>query len=567
MRLKKLFTIIFAAFAFNMAFAESMRDFVCVVRSNLPEKTVSFLKDYGDMMRKSGYESYAEQIDEYITEGTFGSGFTVRASDGKLYVVTNAHVVEDAGTVNLIYENEDGSNSEYKDLKILAADEDVDIALIAVPQGFSRKALNISSKSVNDADEVWAAGFPALNGNPVWQFSKGTVTNNRAKIDELLSSDISTLIQHSADIDSGNSGGPLLVSDPSAPGSYSVVGINTWKAISRDGTNFAIPANLISTFVSETVSGTKKSVDINERIKQFVQALKDEDETFLGLAKFISNEMISQVGDEAFLQAVRSSSSSMRDSIIKLYAYSPVSGMKYSIAYVVWKEFQKGGKPLDVTYSEPSAENEKWTVGLTPKGKKELTSVWGQEQGRLRLLEFSTIRAKGTSIWTRGHEGFDLADPFLIDVKLGMVYPFETKAMGFNAELSYSMYDYITFSAGFSSETVHMQAKESSVEDNIKQNSIYMGVGLQVPLLIDSFVIIPHVDAQLGFSNFTDYFNTGATVFGIGGGLKAGYILKSVCLMLTVDYMHSIYNMDMFGDKKWASDSLRVGGGIQFILQ
>ena len=250
---------------------------MCVVRSNLPEETVSFLKEYHDVIEKAGYKSYAEEIDEYIKEGSFGSGFTVRADDGNLYVITNGHVVEEAGSVNLLYENEDGSYSEYKNLKILASDEDIDIALIAVPQGFSRKALSLNTKTVNDADEVWAAGFPSLNGKPMWQLSRGTVTNNRARIDELLSSDISTLIQHSADIDSGNSGGPLLVA---SSGSYSVVGINTWKAVSREGTNFAIPSKVIASFVSDTVSGRKKTVSIDERIEQFVDALKDEDKGF-----------------------------------------------------------------------------------------------------------------------------------------------------------------------------------------------------------------------------------------------------------------------------------------------
>ncbi|MBQ1661667.1 MAG: trypsin-like peptidase domain-containing protein [Treponema sp.] len=569
MKLKKILSIVFAAFAISLASAESMRDYVCVVRSNLPEKTISFLKDYRNVMEKAGYKSYAEQIDEYIKEGTFGSGFTIRANDGKLYVVTNCHVVEDAGTVNLIYENEDGSNSEYKDLKILASDEDIDIALISVPQGFSRKALTLSSRSVNDADEVWAAGFPSLKGNPMWQFSRGTVTNNRARIDELLSSDISTLIQHSADIDSGNSGGPLLMADSSVPASYSVVGINTWKAVSRDGTNFAIPAKVIDSFVSNAVSGAKKSVNIDERIKQFTNALKDEDKTFLGLAKFVSNEMISQVGDEAFLSAVRTASGSMREALMQLYAYSPVSGMRYSIAYVVWSEFQKNGKPLDVASSEPESTGENWTVKLTPQGRKELTSVWGVEQGRLRLFEFSTIRAKGTSIWERGHEDFDIADPFLIDLKGGILYPFATKKMGFNIEFEYSMYDFITFGAGFCSETVNVKKEYSSTTEEAKQNTIYVGAGLQLPLWIDSFVVIPHANVQLGFANFFDIENhSSKTVLSYGGGIKVGYIINSVCPMLTVDYMHSTYKGTLSsGNEEWPSNSLRVGIGLQVLMQ
>ena len=155
-------------------------------------------------------------------------------------------------------------------------------------------------------------------------------------------------------------------------------------------------------------------------------------------------------------------------------------------------------KPLDVASSEPESTGENWTVKLTPQGRKELTSVWGVEQGRLRLFEFSTIRAKGTSIWERGHEDFDIADPFLIDLKGGILYPFATKKMGFNIEFEYSMYDFITFGAGFCSETVNVKKEYSSTTEEAKQNTIYVGAGLQLPLWIDSFVVIPHANVQLG---------------------------------------------------------------------
>ena len=83
MKLKKIFTLTVLCAVFPAVFAASMRDYVCVVRSNLPEKTVSFLEEYRDVIQNAGYKSYADQIDAYIKNGTFGSGFTVRGSDGK----------------------------------------------------------------------------------------------------------------------------------------------------------------------------------------------------------------------------------------------------------------------------------------------------------------------------------------------------------------------------------------------------------------------------------------------------------------------------------------------------
>jgi len=126
---------------------------------------------------------------------------------------------------------------------------------------------------------VWSAGFPGLGSDPMWQLGKGTVTNARAKIKELLSPDISTLIQHSAQVDAGNSGGPLLTADSKSEAGYSVIGINTWKATYRESTNFSIPASIIKSFVQRNIAGEKKQ-NIDERVKQFVKSTADKNELF-----------------------------------------------------------------------------------------------------------------------------------------------------------------------------------------------------------------------------------------------------------------------------------------------
>ena len=68
-------------------------------------------------------------------------GFVLYASNNKPYVVTNRHVVKEAETVDVEFENEDGSNSSYKELKIIAADKDIDIAHGTYTSG--RKCISI----------------------------------------------------------------------------------------------------------------------------------------------------------------------------------------------------------------------------------------------------------------------------------------------------------------------------------------------------------------------------------------------------------------------------------------
>ena len=105
-----------------------------------------------------------------------------------------------------------------------------------------KTGFKLDLRQQKDLTEVVAAGFPGFGGKPLWQVSLGTITNSQARIDPAYS----YLIQHSAPIDPGNSGGPLLVRDPSAPQGFAVAGVNTLKALKRESTSFAIPARNVA---------------------------------------------------------------------------------------------------------------------------------------------------------------------------------------------------------------------------------------------------------------------------------------------------------------------------------
>ena len=128
-------TIIFI-FACSYAAASSLKESVCIVKGNLSPASVAFLEEYRDEIKQKGYSSYAARIDAYL-KGTFGSGFACRGSDGKAYIITNHHVVNNADSVNISFEKDDGSFEEYKELKILAISENLDIAIIELPSNIT----------------------------------------------------------------------------------------------------------------------------------------------------------------------------------------------------------------------------------------------------------------------------------------------------------------------------------------------------------------------------------------------------------------------------------------------
>ncbi|MBQ1725898.1 MAG: trypsin-like peptidase domain-containing protein, partial [Treponema sp.] len=232
---------------------------------------------------------------EKIDGNTFGSGFVYVAPDGTNYIVTNRHVVSSCEKASVQFEQEDGSYKTYNNLKVLASDRDLDLALLSFPEGekpFAR-GMSISSLAVSDGEEVWSAGFPGLGAEPSWQLGKGTVTNATTRIKALIDPSITTLIQHSAPVDSGNSGGPLLRKN--SKGSYEVVGVNTWKINLRQSTNISMPVSSLKKFIEKATS-TPAPQSLEKRIDAFAKELKEDELSCNKIEKFLSKKYVEKSG-------------------------------------------------------------------------------------------------------------------------------------------------------------------------------------------------------------------------------------------------------------------------------
>ncbi|MGI0529463.1 S1C family serine protease [Treponema socranskii] len=572
---KRFYGVLILCFLATAAFTAPLRNYVCIVRSNLPEKTVSFLEEYRDKLSNRGYASYAKDVDAYL-KGSFGSGFVFYASNGKPYVVTNRHVVKEAETVDVEFENEDGSNSNYKELKIIAADEDIDIALVALPDTYARKGFTLSGSTVRDGEEVWSAGFPGLGGEPMWQLGKGTVTNARAKIKELLSPDISTLIQHSAQVDAGNSGGPLLTADANTEAGYTVVGINTWKATYRESTNFSIPASVVKSFVEKSIAGGKKQ-NIDDRVKQFIASTADKDEMFFSLGKYISNEMVAKSAGDEFIKALATAPSSIRTVIVKIFAYDPIEGLRYALAYKVWNEFQgtDGALVTEASVAEESANGMK--VSFTPEGKEAIPSLWTQEQGNWRLSEFGN--AKNTKTAKKSTKkrnssgsvkGFEIDDPYVINISGGVIIPLEKKSAGFNLSALF-MNKFFGGGPFIQSEKIDNVAildkyGEEKYRETKSMTTVGGAIRFQVPLAFNKFIVAPFAEARLGLTNITTLAGDNRSdrlYFGIGGGAYvAYYVTDGFAPMVGVQYMHSNYSV-VFKDLGVRSNGVLIFAGVK----
>lgn len=196
---------------------------------------------------------------------SLGSGFIVSA-DG--YVLTNAHVVEDAEEVTVKLTDQ----REFK-VKVIGSDERSDIALLKIPAK-DLPVVNIGDSSKLEVGEwVVAIGSPFGFTNSV---SQGIVS---AKGRSLPGEDIVPFIQTDVPVNPGNSGGPLFNMNGE------VVGINS-QIYSRSGgymgLSFAIPINLAMKVKDELLKyGTVK----RGRLGITVQSVGPEHAKSFDLAK------------------------------------------------------------------------------------------------------------------------------------------------------------------------------------------------------------------------------------------------------------------------------------------
>ena len=382
-----------------------IKDYVGIVRNKYSDETKEYLSTFSQNLKEEGFTDYGKVIDGFLKEEGFGSGFVYVDENGTNYIITNRHVTFHAETSSIEFEDsETGENKKYEGLIPFAYDEELDISILKFPEGEKpfKKGLTFAAKRPSDGTEVWSAGFPALGSKPMWQLGNGTITNSRAKIEELVDPSVCTLIQHSAEIDSGNSGGPLIIKSGNSIG-YEVVGVNTWKAVYRQNTNFSLPAENVFAFIKKSISNNGKNTDGSAKAaKEFQEILSNKDSSWTEIAKFISLDLIKKEGNKHFEKCLKYAPSAVRDSITGEFLYNPLEGIRYATAYQYWKKIynENTWECGDITKAEDGNDlckltevisEEKTEVENTEKNKDTKPTVlnikWIEEEGHFRIAE------------------------------------------------------------------------------------------------------------------------------------------------------------------------------------
>ena len=194
-------------------------------------------------------EIYLRSIDSVVSiscqlpnSSSSGTG-VVLSQDG--FIVTNAHVVEDARTLSVQL-----TDGRVLPARLVGADTVSDLAVLQVD------AEDLIPAPFGDSDNLRVGDTVVAIGDPLGVELRGTLTDgiiSAINRDMILDGRPMTLIQTNAALNSGNSGGPLI-------NCYGqVIGINTMKigaftdAAGVEGLGFAIPSSTVKNVVEQLI--------------------------------------------------------------------------------------------------------------------------------------------------------------------------------------------------------------------------------------------------------------------------------------------------------------------------
>mgnify|MGYP002349598654 CR=1 FL=1 len=514
-----------------------LRDYVCIVRPVYAAENMAFFESTSTKLHDSGYTDLAKYLKDGGGERS-GSGCIVNGPGNTLVLVTNRHVVLDAESVDLEFESGDGTSKEYKACTILAIDDTYDLAVIQLPAGFPiSRGLTLGSSRPEDGVEIWSAGYPGLGSNPSWQLGKGTITNAAASVKELIDPALTTLLQHSAPVDPGNSGGPLLVTNKSKTAGYEVVGLNTWKAMRMQAANFAMPASMVSAFLGRSV-GTSKDTSglaaLTARVKSFADAsgetdTDDKNLRIRELSRYISAAYVRDTGYDALSKALASAPSSVRSEMMETFgSSSPLEAFRFACAWQINRILQAAGE--SAAFSAPAgnpvvAADGTCSIEYGLTNASPFTVRWARYQGLWQIASSSITEAAAEVAKAKAAKKSSSASSIfsldaMYDYNAGMSFEYRP---GYDV-LQYGVSCWIQApycAFGVYGSTGTVEVTDNYFNDTSDARCVELGglARLNFPLQFGPITVLPYAEARAGMRVTLGEFDDGnGVVTGFGAG-------------------------------------------------
>lgn len=512
---------------------QDLKKSVCVVKQIYSDAETEAFEKTASTLFSNSYMSAARKLRKGV--GGFGSGFLCKTENGKLYVITNKHVVKDAKSVQLTFKGESGDKT-IPNCRVIAQSDSTDIAVVEFPATETGYVpLSFDTERVVDGTSVWSAGFPGLGDEPAWQLGNGIVSNDNFVNMELTDSVHIAVIQHTAQVDPGSSGGPLLVlkensksqsGDKSVAKEYKVVGMNTWKAFHRENANFSLMTKDILKVVNNvgTVSASKKGDDegFQNQVEKFIESFN---KSSLDMSNFISNKMATSLSEDQLTAMLKNISTNANNS---LRDGDAIDGLKIMVADNIKSQIRT---PADLKVGSISTNGDSGTVTFTYR-KKEYTSSWEKNYDGWQLASTDIIktdvngkRAVESGFRVLDLDGygnvsldfmFPLTDTYYFGdnvwnstasykdkIKFGVSYAhFFSRFVNWNASFDYGMMERHTTETYYNMDNYDTgNPTIEEVTTDLKYFSLVTGFGAQCPMAVNRIYFAPDVKAQIGFRN------------------------------------------------------------------
>jgi serine protease Do len=395
---KGILFCLFLTAAIGICFGQTsaLREYVGMISQTFHPDAVEFLQKLKtDVEKRSSAAS--RSIDNYL-KGDSGTGFVYVADDGGNYILTNYHVISQAVTLTITFEKQDGEQSKFSGLTIVAADEDMDIALLAFAGGQKpfKQGLSFLTRPVEESDDVYTAGFPGLGSAMIWQLGRGMVSNAsvRLPLDDGSGKTLGPFIQHTAEVDPGNSGGPLLVQTQGVPAGFAVAGINTRKAWFRQAANYSIPLNQVQSFLDASLkpkTGDERP-KLDARLASFIEGLGVNKAVYPHIASYLSNDCTGENADYAISKVLEKAPHATADNILTAVGYSPVDGMSYAVAWTIEDALRTKSGKISIE-TDSVTRNDKGYAVVFKLNSGTISSEWINEYGIWRIRSFGDFAA------------------------------------------------------------------------------------------------------------------------------------------------------------------------------
>ncbi len=551
--------IILTLTATGVSAQQVLKENVPIVKSEYSESSKEFLQNLANRIRRNGYRTAADNL-ERIVKGGSGSGFIyVDPTTQKTYVITNRHVVSQASSASLEFVHTD-EEIKLEDCKLIAVDEVLDLAIIELPEECEYElgeGFSILNETKEEGIDVFTAGFPGLIGEPTWQLGKGIISNSSVQNKIFRGTENFGAIQHTAPIDPGNSGGPLLVKNGD---SYSVIGVNTWGVSNRDNTYFAISSKAVLSFLEKYLNKRYDSeADLERRAKELLATLGDNYEDAV---PYVSDEYVATMSTTNFFEIIINIPDSVETKMASYFrGNDPIDGVRLGISYFLYKQQQKD--EVSFVRIEPTDSiGEKKVIMLTKE--KEFETIWTYHLGEWKLKDYTKLDFKNL-------EDNGISENYLPDRTIKLGYEIASNADGLtqNSFVLEAVGHHSTyFFSGLQirqgkidvsrRETDFVTQEERTVYEPEGMFHIGYLLGGQLPIKMNNIYLIPNAKGVVAWGIGEDIMSVPLTAeLGVDVAYK---IAQGTSLLLGVSYRNSRFITSV--DDKFAD--YKAFNGFQF---